>query len=202
MRVSRFRTFRSARVLLVACLVALTGSTAAIAGPSVGGGAAANRAVVSNWQDGIRAGTTTFSSKPGATCKPKVGTKESDRHCAMAFSGKFTATDRGYHGTYSGTATIGYPDPANSPYAAFEAGSVTYTIRDASNHLIGAYTLAIDLGTGGVSGYPYDLVIAYSIEERSFDANDLVLRMEGTGVNQLDGALNPVRTFIDRLAFQ
>jgi hypothetical protein len=156
---------------------------------------------VNEWLTGVRAGTTKITSEPGATCKPKIGTTAADRRCKLTFSGRFTGTDKGYHGTYSGTAYIRYLDPATSNYAAWDAGTVTYVVRGPNNAVLATLHLAIDLGTGGVFGYPYDLSLAYAIEERD-DMDSIVLRMSGTGVNQLDANLNPIRTFIDRIGYQ
>ena len=188
------------KVLLVVAALGLTGSTVAISGAQADRPAAVAAPVMS-WQQGYRAGTTTFSPIPGATCKPVVGTRASDRRCKMTFSGKFTATDRGYKGTYSGTATINYLDPTTDNYAAFDSGSVTYKIRNLQGVLLDTVTLGIDLGTGGVYGFPYDTHISYWIEERIDVAPGIVVRMDGWGVNQLDANLQPIRTFIDRYQY-
>jgi hypothetical protein len=192
------------KVLLVTAVLGLTGSTVTVAQaerPSTEHAARVRVSPVQDWQAGVRAGTTKFSAVPGATCKPKLGTRASDRRCKLTISGKFTATDRGYKGTYAGTATVNYPDPANSDYAAFDSGSVTYQIRNLQGQLLDTVTMYIDLGTGGVTGYPYDLSIGYWYEERHDGDPDLVVRSEGVGINQLDASLNPIRTFVDRLAY-
>ena len=155
-----------------------------------------------NWHAGVRAGSTKFTSGPGATCQPKVAKKPSDTVCMLTFSGRFTGTDQGYHGTYAGTATVRWLDPAENTYAAFESGGVTYTIYDAKGTLLGTPTLRIDLGTGGINGFPFDLTMGYTIEERTDVEPGLVIRMSGTGINQLDKNLNPVRVFTDRIGFQ
>jgi hypothetical protein len=82
--------------------------------------------------------------------------------------------------------------------AAFASGSITYKIRNQQGKLLSTVTLNIDLGTGGVYGYPYDLSQSYWIEERTEAEPGMVLRMNGWSVNQLDSHLNPTRTFIDR----
>jgi hypothetical protein len=156
---------------------------------------------VNEWLTGVRAGTTKITSEPGASCKPKIGTTAADRRCKLTFSGKFTGTDLGYHGTYAGTAYIRYLDPANSNYAAWDAGTVVYQVRGSNGALLATLSEQIDLGTGGVFGYPYDLSLSYAIEERNVTGT-VVLRMTGTGVNQLDANLNPIRTFIDRIGYQ
>jgi hypothetical protein len=85
-------------------------------------------------------------------------------------------------------------------YAAFDSGSVTYQIRNLNGVLLKTVTLAIDLGTGGVYGFPFDTSISYWIEERN-EQEGLVLRMDGWAVNQLDANLKPIRTFIDRFEY-
>ena len=142
-----------------------------------------------------------FTAIPGATCKPELGTKASDRRCKLTISGRFSATDRGYKGTYSGTATVNYLDPTTDNYAAFDSGTVTYQIRNLQGVLLDTVTLYIDLGTGGVYGFPYDTAISYWIEERIDTAPNIVVRMNGWGVNQLDAQLRPIRTFIDRYEY-
>ncbi|MCU1360542.1 MAG: hypothetical protein JWN99_1831 [Ilumatobacteraceae bacterium] len=189
------------KVLMVAAAVGLAGTTVAVAQAADRPSAAVVSTIV-DWQAGLRAGTTQFSSAPGATCKPVVGTKASDRSCKLTISGKFTATDRGYKGTYSGTATINYLDPTTSNYAAFTSGIVTYKVYNLSGKLLGTVPMSIDLGSGGVFGFPYDLTVTYTYEERHTGDPDLVIRSEGTGLNQLDANLAPIRTFIDRMAFQ
>jgi hypothetical protein len=189
------------KVLLVVAALGLSGSTVAISGAQADRPSAALAAPVESWQQGYRAGTMTFSPIPGATCKPVVGTRASDRRCKLTFSGRFTATDRGYKGTYSGTATVNYLDPTTDNYAAFDSGSVTYKIRNLQGVLLDTVTLGIDLGTGGVYGFPYDTHISYWIEERIDVAPGIVLRMDGWGVNQLDANLQPIRTFIDRYQY-
>lgn len=186
--------------MLVVAALGLSGSTVATVSADAPAKRPSARAVIENWQVGYRAGTTQFQKVAGATCRPKDGSLASDRRCKIVFSGKFVSTDRGYKGTYSGSAMIEYYSPADNNAAAFTSGSITYTVRTASGAWVGTTTLAIDLGTGGVYGYPYDLSISYWYEERSSN-DELVLRSEGVGVNQLDANLKPIRTFIDRLAF-
>jgi hypothetical protein len=142
---------------LAATQASTTARTAAAVAPAV---------PVTEWLTGVRAGTTKITSEPGATCKPKIGTTAEDRRCKLTFSGRFTGTDKGYHGTYSGTAYIRYLDPAGSNYAAWDAGTVTYVVRGPDNAVLSTLHLAIDLGSGGVFGYPYDLSLSYAIEER------------------------------------
>ena len=186
------------KVMLVAAALGLTGSTVAMAQTVERPSAA--RVTIDDWQVGHRAGTTQFQKVAGATCRPKDGTLASDRRCKLVFSGKFISTDNGYKGTYSGSAMINYLSPLDNHTASFESGSITYTIRTTSGAWVGQATLAIDLGTGGVYGYPYDLSISYWYEERSSN-DELVMRLEGVGVNALDANLQPIRTFIDRLAY-
>jgi hypothetical protein len=188
------------KVLMVAAVLGLSGSTV-VGVQAAERPAAAKAAPITSWQQGYRAGTMQFSAIPGATCKPVVGTRASDRRCKLTFSGKFTATDRGYKGTYSGTATINYLDPTTDNYAAFDSGSVTYQIRNTQGVWLSTVTLGIDLGTGGVYGFPYDTAISYWIEERIDTAPNIVVRMDGWGVNQLDANLQPIRTFIDRYQY-
>ena len=190
------------RVVLIgvvgAALVALAvPTTAAVAA------APAAAPVIQHWYAGVQAGTTTFVPSDGAevTCKPLLGTKASDAYCNVQFTGKWKATDQPYHGTYYGVAKIHYIDPKNSNYAEWQTSTVVYLIRDASNKLIKTETAAIDSGTGGVFGYPYDLSISYTIEIRN-EQDNFLERMSGIGVNQLDANLKPVRTFIDRIGFQ
>jgi hypothetical protein len=125
----------------------------------------------------------------------------SDRRCKVTFSGRFVARDRGYMGTYSGTATIRYLDPGTSSYAAFDSGSVTYQVRDQHDVWLNSVTLQIDLGTGGITGFPYDMSVSYWIEERIDSAPGIVLHLNGWAVNQLDANLSPIRKFVDRSEF-
>jgi hypothetical protein len=156
------------------------------------------------WFAGVRAGTTRiFASGPDATCRPVVGTRESDRWCKVTFSGRFRATDQPYHGTYSGSAFIHYLDPATNNAAAWDRGTVTYRILNPDGSLLAVMPLAVDGGTGGLFGYPFDLVHTYAIEERGDEVTfRVVLRMTGTGINQLDPNLRPIRTFVDRIGYQ
>ncbi|MBI5089529.1 MAG: hypothetical protein HZB15_11920 [Actinobacteria bacterium] len=186
------------KVLLVAAVLGLSGSAMGVA---QAGGRPAKAAPVSGWQQGIRAGTIMFGKAPGATCKPVVGTVASDRKCKITMNGKFVAKDRGYQGTYTGSAIVNYLDPVASSSAAFESGSVTYTIKNMQGVLLKKITLSIDLGTGGVYGFPYDLSQTYWFEERTDVEPGIVLRMEGVSVNQLDANLNPTHTFIDRQSY-
>ena len=142
-----------------------------------------------------------FTAIPGATCKPELGTKASDRRCKMTFSGKFSATDRGYKGTYSGTATVNYLDPTTDNYAAFDGGSVTYQIRNLQGVLLETVTLASTSGPAACTASRTTRAISYWIEERIEAEPDIVLRMDGWGVNQLDAKLRPIRTFIDRYEY-
>jgi hypothetical protein len=195
------------RLVVGATLLAVVGSSSAVAvaaqpaGSHTTRGATAAAASVSSWEAGIRAGTTKLSSATGASCKPRVGTTAADRRCKLTFWGNFKATDRPYHGTYYGTAFVTYQDPATTNYASFDSGSVTYKILAADGTLIRYLTLAIDTGTGGINGFPYDLSMSYAFEERNEEAG-VVERLTGSGVNALDANLTPIRTFIDRLAFQ
>ena len=84
-------------------------SPASPAAPAAHGTTAVPAALgaIQNWQAGIGAGSTKFTSGPGATCQPKVAKKASDLVCkVLTFSGRFTGTDQGYHGTYTGSATV------------------------------------------------------------------------------------------------
>jgi hypothetical protein len=158
---------------------------------------------LNDWFAGVRAGSTKFSSGTNANCQPKVAKVPADLRCKLTISGRFKATDQPYHGTYSGTAYIRYLDPKADNYAAWDAGGVTYTVYNANGTLLAKGDIRIDLGTGGVFGFPFDLSISYAIEERTEEEGPaLVLRMSGVGINQLDGNLNPVRVFTDRIGYQ
>jgi hypothetical protein len=194
-----------------AALVLVVGSTpaaqATVAAPARSGVAAVapttDLAHLNDWFAGVRAGSTKFTSGTNATCQPKVAKTVADTRCKVTLSGRFKATDQPYHGTYSGVAYVRYLDPKNSSYAAWDAGGVTYTVYDAQGTLLAKGDIRIDLGTGGVFGYPFDLSLSYAIEERTeAEGPGLVLRMTGVGINQLDGNLNPVRVFTDRLQYQ
>ena len=183
------------KLMILVASMGLGGSTVAVVQAAERPAASV---AISGWQDGHRAGTMRFSATPGATCKPKVGTRASDRRCKLKFSGRFASPSRGYTGTYSGSAIVNYLNPSESSSAAFDSGSVTYQVRDTNGKWLGSIKLDIDLGTGGVYGFPYDTSITYEIEERMFSPPGIVMRMNGWGVNQLDSDLNPIRTFIDR----
>ncbi len=163
-----------------------------------------NRAVTQTWQVGIRAGTTTFSSGPGAQCTPrKVGATLAQRRCIVRVEGRFVSQDRGWKGRYQGRATVVYPvQEEGQPLfdsAAFDSGNVSYFVRETDGTWVGRLDMYVDLGTGGVYGFPNDLDISYWIEERNEEVG--VLNMEGVGINKLNDNLQPVRTFIDRLPY-
>lgn len=154
-----------------------------------------------SWYEGVRAGTTRFGSAPGARCRPRAATALAGRRCLLTYSGRFTATDRGYRGTYAGSVFVHYLSPAESAYASFETGTVTYRIRTTDGAWVGRYELYVDAGTGGVVGFPGSLSVEYAIEERNEEAG-LVLRMSGVGVNALNDDLGPTRTYLDRIGYQ
>ena len=198
----RTKTVKAGAAIATATLLLLvTSSGPGLAVRPRAAPAAAGETAISAWYEGVRAGTTAFTTATGATCRPKVGTTAADRRCKIVYSGRFTATDRGYRGTYSGSAFITYLDPATDNYAAFDNGTITYKIWDNDGNWLGKRVLYVDSGTGGIFGFPYDLSIRYTVEERN-EHDTLVLRMSGVGVNALGNRLQPVRRFIDRIRYQ
>lgn len=160
--------------------------------------------VPGTWQEGVRAGTTTFGTAPGARCRPQVpGATLAQRRCVVTVSGRFVAEDPGWKGRYQGRSTVVYPEqqPGEPVFdsAAFDSGSVSYFVRESDGSWLGRLDMYVDLGTGGIYGFPGDLDVSWWIEER----NEMigVVRLTGVGVNQLDDELQPVRRYIDRSAF-
>ena len=156
---------------------------------------------ISTWYEGVRAGTTRFVAAPGAACQPKTSAALADRRCKIVYSGRFTAKDRGYRGTYSGSAFITYLYPDIDNYAAFDNGSITYRIWRTDGTWLGKRSLQVDSGTGGVAGFPGDMSVSFAIEERNEPAR-LVLRMSGDGFNALGKNLSLTRTYLNRIQFQ
>lgn len=198
---------RAAVFAAVAAMVALPGATATASAPSPAAATSvpATAGVPSTWQVGVRAGTTSFASGPNARCRPLAPDATlAQRRCVVRVEGRFTAEDRGWKGRYQGKATVVYPEQVEGEplfdSAAFDSGTISYYVREGDGTWVGRLDMYVDLGTGGIYGFPRDLDISYWIEER----NEMVgvLRMTGVGVNALDDDLQPVRRFIDRLAFE
>ena len=187
-----------AMATLVGALVVVPQADAGAGSAGSHESAHASRAVPSTWQEGVRAGTTRFSSVPGARCHPITQTGPEQRRCLLTFSGRFTATDKGWHGRYEGRVIVTYLAPDPDDYAAFEAGNVTYRVYDEGGWL-GRLDLEIDSGTGGINGFPRDLRVDYSYNERNEQFGSLWVC--GSGYNHLNAALEPVRTYVDRLAY-
>jgi len=198
---------RSVVLALLAATVAVPSSVASASAPSTSAPASSSSAaaeVTETWQVGIRAGTTTFSSGPEARCTPKkVDATLAQRRCIVRVEGRFVSYDKGWKGRYEGRSTVVYPvQEEGQPLfdsAAFDSGNVSYFVREMDGTWVGRLDMYVDLGTGGVYGFPNDLDISYWIEER----NEMVGRLEvqGVGVNKLNADLEPIRTFIDRLPY-